>query len=103
MWWEKKNLCFSSVFVTSCCTLLAVQFFSIGSQKLTVEKKKKALPVLCYLMHLTISMKLFSIVLLFCSVSTNPCQAHCMAFTSILLNDNVEVPNDENYRVGFIL
>lgn len=66
-------------------------------------KKKKALPVLCYLMHLTISMKLFSIVLLFCSVSTNPCQAHCMAFTSILLNDNVEVPNDENYRVGFIL
>lgn len=66
-------------------------------------KKKKALPVLCYLMHLTISMKLFSIVLLFCSVSTNPCQAHCMAFTSILLNDNVEVPNDENYRIGFIL
>lgn len=67
------------------------------------KKKKKAFPVLCYLMHLTISMKLFSIVLLFCSVSTNPCQAHCMAFTSILLNDNVEVPNDENYRVGFIL
>lgn len=90
------------MFVTSCCTLLAVQFFSIGSQKLTVEKKK-ALPVLCYLMHLTISIKLFSIVPLVCSVSSNLCQAPYMAFTSILLNDNVEVPNDENYRIGFIL
>lgn len=66
-------------------------------------KKKKALPVLCYLMHLTISIKLFSIVPLVCSVSSNLCQAPYMGFTSILLNDNVEVPNDENYRIGFIL